>query len=184
MNKKILQATSLLFFSLVFSLCKKDKGIKIESERESGSTISLRNFTRDSFDKDGVKISKLTAEESFIFFDENRTVFYSLVFDQFKDGKFESSLKGDRGEVNHTTKKLNVNGNIVLNTVDHKRLEAEELLYDIDEQTLVSDKSVIVNSRGTTIRGIGLRADKNLNKVTILKPTAISKEGNPLEKNK
>ncbi|MCC6274448.1 MAG: LPS export ABC transporter periplasmic protein LptC [Leptospiraceae bacterium] len=173
-----------LVLVLIFHFCKKDKGIKIEKERESGSTISLRNFTRDSFDKDGVMVSKLKAEESFVFFEENRTVFYSLIFDQYENGKFDSSLKGDRGEVNHTTKKLNVKGNIVLDTVDRKRLEAEELLYNIDDQTLVSEKPVTVNSNGTVIHGIGLRADKNLNKVTILRPTAISREGNPLEKNK
>ena len=165
-------------------MCKKETAIKIEKEKESGSTISLRNFTRDSFDQDGVIVWKLKAEESFVFFEENRTVFYSLIFDQFEKGKLDSTLKGDRGEVNHTTKKLNVKGNIFLITTDKKTLEAEELLYNIEDKTLVSEKAVVVTTGGTVIRGVGLRADKNLNKVTILKPTAISREGNPLEKKK
>ncbi|EMF97531.1 hypothetical protein LEP1GSC123_1549 [Leptospira borgpetersenii str. 200701203] len=73
-------------------------------------------------------------------------------------------------------------GKVFLRTDDNKTLVAKAMEYNMDTKKLVSDSEVTVSADGTTIRGIGLRADKDLNKFTILKPSAITQGGtNPLK---
>ncbi|MCB1190247.1 MAG: LPS export ABC transporter periplasmic protein LptC [Leptospiraceae bacterium] len=185
MRKKFFILNLLLFiFVLVFAgFCKKkNRTERIESEKESGSTIRIKNFKREAFDTKGGLLWKVTAGESFTYIGkENKTILYQLNFDQYEDGKFKSNVKGDRGEINHSSKKLYLSGNIILNTEDGKTLWAEELEYDLDEKKLYSEKKVKILSGGTVIYGRGLRADRNLNKFTILKPEGMSRE-NPFKK--
>jgi LPS export ABC transporter protein LptC len=179
MKKKYLLLLLLLLSML--SECKKNNSLRIENERESGSTISLRNFTRDAFNDKGELLWKLKAKEAFVYVVENKSIFYGLDFDQYEKGKVTSKLTGDRGEINQKDKKLVVNGNIDLIAEDARHLKAEELIYDLDSETLNTDKPVTIIMKGTTIKGIGLEADKGLNKVKILKPAGVSSD-NPLEK--
>jgi lipopolysaccharide export system protein LptC len=74
-----------------------------------------------------------------------------------------------------------VNGNIDLITEDSRHLKAEELTYNLESETLNTGKPVTIIMKGTTIHGIGMEADKGLNKVKILKPAGVSSD-NPLEK--
>ncbi|MCE9500769.1 MAG: LPS export ABC transporter periplasmic protein LptC [Leptospira sp.] len=180
---KAIIASAYLFILFFNQSCTQKKSMKIENERESGSTISIRNFRRNAFDDKGTLLWKLKSEESFVYLLENKTIFYNILFDQYENGRLKTSVTGDRGEVNHTTKKLTLKGNIVLKSENSKTLSTDELLYDLDGKKLTTDSSVIVSGNGTVIRGIGLRADKDLNKVIILKPTAVTRGGgNPFKK--
>lgn len=177
-NKSIIL---FLISTLALFQCKKENSLRIENERESGSTISLRNFKRDAFNDKGELIWKLNAKEAFVYADTNKSIFYGLNFDQYDKGKVNSKLKSDRGEIDQKAKKLVLNGNIDLITDDSKHLKAEELTYDLETEQLNTDKPVTILMKGTTIRGVGLEADKGLNKVKILKPAGVSSD-NPLEK--
>jgi LPS export ABC transporter protein LptC len=170
-----------LILSIACLNCKKENSLRIENERESGSTISLRNFTRDAFNEKGDLIWKLKAEEAFVYVNDNKSIFYGLDFDQYEQGKVKSKLTGDRAEINQKEKTLVVNGNIDLIAEDSRHLKAEELFYDLEKETLHTDKPVTIIMKGTTIRGVGMEADKGLNKVKILKPDGVSSD-NPLEK--
>ncbi|EQA37604.1 LPS ABC transporter, LPS-binding protein LptC [Leptospira inadai serovar Lyme str. 10] len=160
---------------------KEAKYTRVENEKESGATISFRNFERDQYDENGILIWKLKAEESYVFVGDGRTVFYVVDFDQYENGKFKSKLTGDKGEINHMSKLMVLNGNIHLRTDEGRTLSAKSLEYNTESKKLSSDEEVVVEADGTKIRGIGLRADKDLNKFTILHPTAITQGGsNPL----
>ncbi|PJZ69528.1 LPS export ABC transporter periplasmic protein LptC [Leptospira perolatii] len=173
----------ILFFTLASK--KEAKYTRVESERETGSTISFRNFKRDQYDEQGKLLWKLKAKESFVFVGEGRTVFYDIDFEQFEDGKFKSALVGDKGEINHKTKMMLLNGNILLKTDGNRILRAKSLEYNTETKKVSSDEEVIIEADGTTIRGVGLRADKDLNKYTILRPTAVTHGGsNPLSPKK
>lgn len=171
----------LLFLILVLPECKKKNSLRVENEQESGSTISLRKFSRDAFNEKGELIWKLKAEEAFVFVAENKSIFYGLDFDQYDKGVVKSKLKGDRAKLDQKERKLVVNGNIDLIAEDSRHLKAEELIYDLDDETLNTDKPVTIIMKGTTIKGIGLEADKGLNKIKILKPAGVSSD-NPLDK--
>lgn len=172
-----------LLLGTILIQCKKNNTLRIDSERESGSQISLRNFVRTSYQIDGKKEWVLKAEESFIFPKEDRTIFYNLNFTQFENDKVSSKLTGKRGEVNNTTKILTLEGDIFLITPDQKSLKTESLTYSIDKEELTTDDEVLIYSSGTTIAGKGLRAKKALNEFTVIKPSAITRGGeNPFKK--
>ncbi|AXR61536.1 LPS export ABC transporter periplasmic protein LptC [Leptospira mayottensis] len=171
-----------VFFILTFSYCKKVNYERVEKEKESGSSISIRNFKREAYDASGQLQWELRAEESYVYVNENKTIFYNIDFDQYEGGKFKSKLLAEKGEINHKTRLMLLEGKIFLRTEDNKTLIAKVMEYNMDTKKLVSDSEVTVSADGTTIRGIGLRADKDLNKFTILKPSAITQGGtNPLK---
>ncbi|HMV41774.1 MAG TPA: LPS export ABC transporter periplasmic protein LptC [Leptospiraceae bacterium] len=167
-----------IILSILFQ-CKKKNSLRIENEKESGSTISLRNFTRDAFNEKGELVWILKAEEAFVYVNDGKSIFYGLHFDQYENGKIKSKLIGDRAEIDQKLKQLKVNGNIDLIAEDSRHLKAEELFYDLEKETLNTDKPVTIIMKGTTINGIGMEADKGLNKVKILKPAGVSSD-NPL----
>jgi LPS export ABC transporter protein LptC len=185
LRRKIFLIFCFLFLSIINTNCNKNTALRIDKEKESGSQISLRKFSRISYNEEGKKQWKLNADESFIYPKEDKTIFYGLDFNQYDGGKLTSELSSDRGEVNHTTKKLNLNGNIFLITPDRKSLKTQTLEYDINTEELTTDDDVKIYSSGTFIAGKGLRAKKALNQFTVLKPTAITQGGeNPFKKDK
>ena len=123
MNNKYLILFSLILITNVG--CKKENSLRIENERESGSTVSLRNFKRDAFNEKGELIWILKAKEAFVYANTNKSIFYGLDFDQYDKGKVNSRLKSDRGEIDQKEKKLVLSGNIDLITDDSKHLKAE-----------------------------------------------------------
>ncbi|TGK23489.1 LPS export ABC transporter periplasmic protein LptC [Leptospira yasudae] len=168
--------------SLSVTSCKKVNYERVEKERESGANVSIRNFKREAYDAQGQLQWELRAEESYVYVNDNKTIFYNIDFDQYEGGKFKSKLLAEKGEINHKTRLMILEGKIFLRTEDNKTLIAKAMEYNMDTKKLVSDSEVTVSADGTTIRGIGLRADKDLNKFTILKPTAITQGGtNPLK---
>lgn len=180
-----LKLNHLIYF-IAFVLvigCGEEEVEKIESDKESGSQVALRTFTRVKYTEDGSIEWKLIAKESYVFSEEDRTVFYDMNFFQYDDGKVTSELESDWGEINHTSKKLELKGNIYLVTPDKKTLKTEYLIYDIDTEELTTDEEVSIYSSGTFIRGMGLRAKRDLNQFTIIKPSAITRGGqNPFQK--
>ncbi|MGE8719820.1 LPS export ABC transporter periplasmic protein LptC [Leptospira terpstrae] len=171
-----------LFFVLAMVHCKDKEYLRIEVEKESGSMVSMRNFSRASYKESGELEWKLKGDESYIFPKDNKTIVYGFEFKQYEKGNVTSAMTGDRGEINHSTKTVVLSGKVRLKTNDGKFIESESLTYNLDEKTLSSEDDVLVYSDGTTIRGKGLRADKSLNKFTIIQPKAVTVGGsNPLK---
>ncbi|MCW7481747.1 LPS export ABC transporter periplasmic protein LptC [Leptospira kanakyensis] len=174
----------LIFPIYLFAIvsCKDKEYLRIEVEKESGSMVSMRNFSRSSYKESGELEWKLKGDESYIFPKENKTIVYGFEFKQLEKGNVTSAMTGDRGEINHSTKTVVLSGKVKLKTNDGKYIESESLTYNLDDKTLSSEDDVLVYSDGTTIRGKGLRADKSLNKFTIIQPKAVTVGGsNPLK---
>lgn len=175
--------TSFVLFFIIFLVdCKKNFTTQVDSPKEQGSTITLRNFSRDAIDLEGNLKWRLFAKETFYFEKESKTILYDVFVEQFEKGKVKASIKADKGEILQANGLMKVYGNILLKTGDGKILETEELLYNTQEETIRSDKRIKIISQGTIIRGIGLEADKGLDKYKILKPEAVTFSGNPLRK--
>ncbi|TGK86742.1 LPS export ABC transporter periplasmic protein LptC [Leptospira noumeaensis] len=178
----MMRRLKIFFYLLAIVSCKDKEYLRIEVEKESGSMISMRNFSRSSYKESGELEWKLKGDESYIFPKENKTIVYGFEFKQLEKGKVTSAMTGDRGEINHSTKTVVLSGKVKLKTNDGKYIESETLTYNLDDKTLSSEDDVLVYSDGTTIRGKGLRADKSLNKFTIIQPKAVTVGGsNPLK---
>ncbi|TGK35049.1 LPS export ABC transporter periplasmic protein LptC [Leptospira gomenensis] len=181
-RSRIFLISSFILCAPVLTDCRKTNYERVEKERESGASVSIRNFKRTAYDQEGKLQWELKAQESYVYVNENKTIFYNIDFDQFEDGKFKSKLLGEKGEINHKTRLMTLEGKIFLRTNDDKTLNARAMEYNMDTKKLISDSEVTVSADGTTIHGVGLRADKDLNKFTILRPTAVTRGGtNPLK---
>ena len=176
--KYLLKISFFLF--LLFANCEKKEYEKVNTDKEIGSTITLRKYIRESFDASGVIQWRLIAEESYVFADEQKTVLYNFEFEEYEDGVYNSHLSCERGELNHSEKQLKLNGNVKLSTPDNKTLYTSELVYFLDEKRIESDAKVHIFLDGTNISGTGLRSDKDLKQVTILNPDAVT-TGNPFK---
>lgn len=181
-NKLILFNYIIIFF--ILNVCKNNKSKKVEEiEKEIGSTITIRNFERTSISKDGKLLWKLIAKETYYFNSTDISILYDMDIEQYENGKIKSKIKADKGIINKKENKVHATGNIYVKTTEGKILEAEELEMDTESNIVTSDKRVKIQADGTTIRGIGLRAENGLNKFKILKPEAITSPGsNPLKK--
>nr|WP_244926668.1 LPS export ABC transporter periplasmic protein LptC [Leptospira wolffii] len=175
---------SVLILILSFFIFRGKPGTKysrVEGEKEKGSTVSFKNFQKDQYDDAGTVLWKLKADEAYLFAKEKRYVLYGVDFDQYENGKFKSKLTGKKGDINQSKHLIVLEGDIVLRTVENRTLKAKSLQYNEETKELTSNEEVIIDANGTFIRGVGLRADKDLNKFTILRPSAITQGGaNPL----
>lgn len=169
----------IIFLGLLIG-CKKVKPVRIVDSQESGSSIAFRDFIRRAFDKNGIIKWQLDAKRAFIYIKENKTVVYGVIFKQFDKGVYKSTITGKKAIIDHGNKNAHLEGNIVVESTEKRILKAEVLDYDLEEGLLNSEGDVEILSEGLKITGKGFRADKNLKKYTILKPTGIT-QGNPLK---
>jgi LPS export ABC transporter protein LptC len=173
----------IIFFHIILLSCTKNTAKRVVSDKETGSTITLRNYSRQAFNEKGVLQWKLKAEETYYYADTDLTVMYNLFVQQFEKGKLKSNIKADKGEIDKKNNKMKVMGNVYLTTLDGKKVEAEELDYDMAKEFLTSDKKIVIRTKGTVLRGVGLEADNSMNKYKILRPEAVTSGGsNPLQK--
>ncbi|MDX1958152.1 MAG: LPS export ABC transporter periplasmic protein LptC [Leptospiraceae bacterium] len=172
----------IIFILLTLVSCKKNNAIRVENDRESGSTITIRNYSREAFNLKGELQWTLKAKETYVYSGGEFTKLYTIYAENFEKGKRKSFITADRAEIDKKENKMKVMDNVVLKTLDGKRVEALELVYDMEKETLHSDKDVVITTKGTVLRGEGLEADNSMNKYKILKPKAVTSEGeNPLK---
>lgn len=153
----------------------------METEREEGSDITLRDYVRYAYDDAGVLKWKLFSKDTYYFNKEAKTLIYEVYAEQYEKDKIKAKIWADKGEILQSEDLMRLTGNVKMITTDGKQLETEELTYNTTEEIVKSEKKVVIRTQGTVIRGTGFEADKNMDKYKILKPEAVSVGGNPLQ---
>lgn len=171
----------IFLFSVNFSSCKKVQTLKIEKDKFENSDIVLKDYLRYAYDNEGNLKWKLQAKETYYFQKESKTILLDIYSEQYENQKIKAKLRAQRGEIHQSENLMKLEGEVQIVTSDGKILETEELIYNTDEQILRSTQKVKIKTKGTTITGIGLEADKNIDKYKILKPIGISVGDNPLK---
>ncbi|MCX7999342.1 MAG: LPS export ABC transporter periplasmic protein LptC, partial [Leptospiraceae bacterium] len=157
-----------------FVYCKKVHTVRVEKDKLEGSSIAIKDYIRYAYDNEGNLKWKLLAKETYYFQKEAKTVLFDIYAEQYEDKKLKAKLWAKKGEILQNENLMKLEGDIKILSTDGKTILAEELTYNTDEQILRSEKHVTIQTKGTTIRGLGLEADKNIEKYKILKPMGIS----------
>jgi len=178
-----LKIYSFILLSVIVFNCKKKPVFQVKEERETGSTITIRDYERTSYDTEGKLKWKLFSKETYYFNEESKTIIYNVYVEQYEGSTIKAKVWADKGMILQAENLMKLEGNVKIITNDGKQFETEELTYNTDEQIIRSDKKVTIQLKRTIIRGIGFEADKNLNKYKILKPEAVSIGTNPLKDN-
>lgn len=86
------------------------------------------------------------------------------------DGKESSSLVADRGLIREKTEKVSVFGNVVAINEDSTILRTESLVWDPETQLITTDDYVEIDrANGDKLSGYGLKGDRNLQELEILR---------------
>lgn len=137
----------------------------------------------------GVRRAQLVSDTAFFYDDGNRIdlrVVRVVFFGQAGDSS--SVLTGRTGRYDVRQRRVEGRGNVVVTSVDGKRLTSPHLVYDQFTNQITSDTSFTFTEPGRTLSGVGLRTDPQLRNVQVLgrlggrtqvDPGALSRPTNP-----
>jgi LPS export ABC transporter protein LptC len=118
----------------------------------------------------GVRRAQLYADTAF-FYDEGnrielrnvRTVFFTAT------GDSNATMTGRRGTYDVRQQKLDGRGDVLLVSVDGRRLASPHLVYDRIANQVTSDTTFTFTEPGRALSGVGLRTDPQLRNVQVLR---------------
>jgi LPS export ABC transporter protein LptC len=117
----------------------------------------------------GVRRAQLVGDTAYFYDDGNRVelrvvriVFFGAT------GDSSSVLSGRTGRYDVRQKRVEGRGNVVVTSVDGKRLSSPHLVYDQFTNQITSDTNFTFTEPGRTLTGVGLRTDPQLRNVQVL----------------
>lgn len=111
----------------------------------------------------GVRRGDLVADTAFVFNDQTRFLFRNPRATFTKEtGEKNGDLQADKGLYDLRTQILEGWGNVVITTVDGKRLESPHLKFDQVANQVTSDTSFVLTDGDKRQEGIGFKSDPNL----------------------
>lgn len=128
--------------------------------------LNVRTLLTDK----GVQRGELFADSAYIF-DENTRFELRKVRATFNTttGTKNGSMSGDRGRYNVRTQILEGFGNVVITTLDGKKLTSPHVRYNQAANEVSSDSAFTMVEPGRTLSGVGFRSDPQLTHVVVLK---------------
>jgi LPS export ABC transporter protein LptC len=124
---------------------------------------------RFNLTEQGVLHAQLLADTAY-FFDDNTRVELMHVNSTFftSTGVKNAVLTGRRGTYHTATGTMEAHGNVIVNSVDGRRLTTEQLKYDQGHNEMSSDSAFVLTEPDRRLQGIGFRSDPNLQNVHVL----------------
>jgi LPS export ABC transporter protein LptC len=124
----------------------------------------------------GVRRGEMLADTAYTFDDQSRFDF-RVVHATFKkdNGAPDGTLRADRGNYNLRTQIMEGFGNVVITSVDGRRLTTSHIKYDQSANLVSSDTTFQMTAGDRVSRGIGFTATPNLSSWTCKR--ACSGEG-------
>jgi hypothetical protein len=119
----------------------------------------------------GLLRAEIFADTTF-FLDQSTRIVMRVVHGDFYNsvGSKDATMVADRANYDTRLASLEGWGNVVITSVDGRVLRSPMVRYDSRQNQLLSDSSfVMTEPDGKEVRGIGFRADPNLNVVTVLR---------------
>jgi len=114
--------------------------------------------------KDGIRQAVLRADTGYVYEQTYRVELARVHLVLFRTtGEQAADLTADAGELNQRTQKMVARGNVVLVTVDGRRIETEELHYDPNLARIWSDVRTVHTRDGAQLVGSSFQANLDSN---------------------
>lgn len=156
---------------LLVSACKTGKTTLPVSTRAAlaDSADQVMYGARFNLTDQGVMRAQLVADTAF-FFDDNTRVELLHVNTTFftTTGAKNAVLTSRRGTYHTATGEMVARGDVVVNSVDGRRLQSDELFYSQNKNQIWSDSAFVLTEPTRRLQGIGFRSDPNLQNVKVL----------------
>jgi LPS export ABC transporter protein LptC len=156
---------------LVVSACKEEIAPPVAAQPVLGDSADQLIFgMRVALASKGIRRADMDADTAFIYDVGNRielkrvnTTFFTA------SGAKDAVLTSREGTYDARLQQLEGRGDVVIVSVDGRRLASPQLLYDQGRNEVSSDTSFVFTEPGRTVRGIGFVSDPNLRNLRILR---------------
>ena len=118
----------------------------------------------------GLLRAELLADTAY-FFDENTRIELEIVKVTFytQQGARSSVLTSKEGTYNTRLARMEGRGNVVVVSVDGRRLVSEQLRYDQQKNEISSDSAFTLTEPGRVLKGIGFVSDPDMTNIRVLR---------------
>jgi LPS export ABC transporter protein LptC len=161
----------ILAATIVSGACSnaKEPPVAINS-RMADSADQVMFRARSLLTDRGLLRAELRADTAY-FFDENTRIELVVVNVVFftSTGAKNATLTSREGSYNTRLAQMEGRGNVVVISVDGRRLTTQQLLYDQMKNEIRSDSAFVLTEPGRTLRGIGFISDPNMTNIRVLK---------------
>lgn len=164
-------ALAALMGALTLGACDKGKKTPVAINSVMADSADQVLFKARSLLTDrGLLRAELLADTGF-FFDENTRIELVVVQVTFftQQGAKSSVLTSKEGTYNTRHSRMEARGNVVVVSVDGRRLVSEQLRYDQQRNEISSDSAFVLTEPGRVLRGIGFVSDPDMTNIRVLK---------------
>ena len=167
MRKALLLAIALL------CACKEEKGPPIAANKQTiaDSADQVLYGQRMLITDRGLNRAEIHSDTAY-FFDENTRTEMRVVDGKFfnSQGLLDAVLTSRTGIYNQRLNSLEARGDVVITTIDGRRLETPYVRYDNRINLVSSDTTFkLTDPDGRVLRGIGFTTDPDLNDLKVVK---------------
>ena len=178
----ILKAFIILFSAALSWGCGESYRTILENNRESGETVRLYKFVRQSVNQKGKTEWIMNAEEAYIFREkdqESKIIAYNFIFHQYniRTGKLLTNLNAGRGEIDYLNQKVYLNENVTFKESDTRHGIGTSMEYDMETKIISSNQEVVIYDGGTkTVCTKGIEIDRENKREVCKGPSAIHRQ--------
>lgn len=160
---------SLLIAALVLlGACEKMPVAAGKAEGEAAANLSFRGF-KVRASHEGVLVWEAEAVSAKVFQEAHRAAAQQVAMTYYQDGKPVSWAEADRADIDLQSYGVKARGNVKVRGSNGVVLTTTQLDWDNAAQIATSQAKVRVQRKGTVLTGWGMRADRALQDVRILR---------------
>ena len=164
---------ALLFAVALLCACKEEKGPPIAANKQTiaDSADQVLYGQRMTITDRGLNRAEIHSDTAY-FFDENTRTEMRVVDGVFfnSQGLRNAVLTSRTGLFNQRLNSLEARGDVVITTIDGRRLETPFVRYDQRLNLVSSDTTFkLTDPDGRVLRGIGFTTDPDLNDLKVVK---------------
>lgn len=164
---------ALLFAVALLCACKEEKGPPIAANKQTiaDSADQVLYGQRMTITDRGLNRAEIHSDTAY-FFDENTRTEMRIVDGVFfnSQGLRNAVLTSRTGLFNQRLNSLEARGDVVITTIDGRRLETPFVRYDQRLNLVSSDTTFkLTDPDGRVLRGIGFTTDPDLNDLKVVK---------------
>lgn len=134
---------------LATTSCSEDIPVLKEEGSETGSTIRIAKFRRETYNAIGQQETSVKAAEAYVYESgegdqkvQDRLVGYKFEYTDM-DGADTTILSADKAEMNQKTGQMYMTGNVVLKGLK-REIRGQTLRYDMEKKIATSDGAVYI----------------------------------------
>ncbi|PKH98578.1 LPS export ABC transporter periplasmic protein LptC [Shewanella sp. 11B5] len=168
----------IAFFGLAFILYWQAQIKRSEMDAVQIRGIERPDFVADNlrtteFNQLGFVESRVSAEHMEHYASSDITHFTKPIYLIFpENGKAQWQLSADRGQLNKNTSKVTLENNVIIDAIDIEEplqsLSTQAIAVDLTTMIGTSQEMVYIKGKGFIIQGLGLHADLNSQKLSLL----------------